>query len=147
MMLFPGERKLVYLGENFATTPDRVLTPKQKEGRDQIDVREKLKKEEYWAASFISHSWPKRPIPKGQFIARPGQFVQMKRKEEMNTVFPQGMHSCWQERWIHTKLSSIMATFYSFPKVQGEGWHASSGELELLQIQLQIPCCFCKPGF
>lgn len=56
MMLFPGERKLVYLGENFATTPDRVLTPKQKEGRDQIDVREKLKKEEYWAASFISHS-------------------------------------------------------------------------------------------
>lgn len=55
-MLFPGERKLVYLGENFATTPDRVLTPKQKEGRDQIDVREKLKKEEYWAASFISHS-------------------------------------------------------------------------------------------
>lgn len=104
------------LGRELSDNPwQGTLTPRRKEG--EMDVCEKKKKgQECWAVSFISHSGPKRHIPKGRCVAKPGSSVWMKRKPRMNTAFRQSTHSCCQERWIHTKLSSITGIFILFPR-------------------------------
>ena len=85
------------LGRELSDNPwQGTLTPRQKEG--EMVVCEKSKGQECWAVSFISHSGPKRHIPKGRCVAKPGSSVWMKRKPQMNTAFRQSMHSCCQER-------------------------------------------------
>lgn len=89
-----------------------TLTPRQKE-RWMFVKNKKGRNAGPWAV------FP-TPDPRGTFlrdsVANPGSSVWMERKARMNTAFQQGMHSCWQERWIHTKLSSITGIFVLFPR-------------------------------
>lgn len=116
MMLILWEQELVYLGGNLVTIPGRERWHQDEKRERWMFVKKKKKGQECWAVSFISHSGPKRHIPKGRCVAKPGSSVWMKRKPRMNTAFRQSTHSCCQERWIHTKLSSITGIFILFPR-------------------------------